>query len=102
MIGKLFETIVNRALRRHLKSLICPEQHGFIPGRSTMRNLACYTEIITKAFDEKAQVHSVYTDFSKCFDVISHPLLLLKMKRQFGIDNNYLNWFHLYLTGRYQ
>ena len=102
IIGKIFEFFVNKALRYHLKLLICEEQHGFMACRSTTTNLAVYTEIISKCFDDKAQLNAIYTDFSRAFDVVPHNLLLLKMERQFGISNNLLKWFHSYLTDRYQ
>ena len=47
-------------------------------------------------------VHSVYTDFSRAFDKVSHKLLLHKMERQFGIQNNVLLWFSSYLSNRQQ
>ena len=102
IIGKIFEFFVNKALRFHLKLLICEEQHGFMACRSTSTNLAVYTEIISKCFDDKTQLNSIYTDFSRAFDVVPHNLLLLKMERQFGISNNLLKWFDSYLTDRFQ
>ena len=102
IIGKIFESFVNDALRNHLKLLICDQQHGFVTGRSTASNLAIYTEIISKCFDDKSQLHSLYTDFSRAFDTVPHNLLLFKMCRQFGIEGNYLEWFESYLTNRYQ
>ena len=102
IIGKIFEYFINKALRSHLKLLICEEQHGFMACRSTTTNLAVYTEIISKCFDDKTQLNSIYTDFSRAFDVVPHNLLLHKMERQFGISNNLLKWFESYLTNRYQ
>ena len=102
IIGKVFEYFVNRALRSHLKLLICEEQHGFMACRSTTTNLSIYTEIINKCFDDKIQLNTIYTDFSRAFDVVPHNLLLLKMERQFGISNNLLRWFESYLSDRFQ
>ena len=73
-----------------------------MPCRSTTTNLAVYSEIITKCLDNKSQLHSIYTDFSRAFDVVPHNLLLTKMERQFGISSNLLSWFKSYLTNRYQ
>ena len=102
IIAKLFESVVHRALRAHVGLLISPQQHGFMPGRSTASNLACYTEFISDAFDNKCQVHSIYTDYEKAFDVVPHTFLLLKMQRRFGIDGIYLKWFESYLKKRFQ
>ena len=71
-----------------------------MPCRSTTSNLAVYTEVITKCFEDKTQLN--YTDFSRGFDVVPHNLLLLKMERQFDVSNNLLKRFEFYLSVRYQ
>ena len=93
---------VNDALKKHLKFLICDEQHGFTPGRSTTTNLLCYKDYISSALDDRAQVHSVYADFQKAFDTVPHQLLLHKMCNQFGVGGSDLDWFQSYLTNRFQ
>ena len=102
ILAKVFESLINKRLQCHLKHLISDDQHGFQPNKSTFTNLAVYTDYLTKALDEKAEVHSIYTDFQKAFDVVPHNLLLLKLKCQFGIQGNMLNLFRSYLTNRYQ
>lgn len=102
VIAKLFEKLVNDRLRPHLKNLISEHQHGFQPNKSTFTNLACYSDFVSKCLDKKMEVHSVYTDFQKAFDVVPHDLLLFKMERQFGISDNTLHWFRSYLTDRFQ
>ena len=81
IVGKLFEALVNKRLRLHLRQLLIDEQHGFQPKKSTFSNLACYTEFITKCINEKCEVHAIYSDFQKAFDVVPHNLLLLKKCR---------------------
>ena len=73
-----------------------------MPNRSCFSNLACYSDFITKNMDDKCEVHSIYTDFSKAFDVVPHNLLLYKMQMRFGISDNILDWFSSYLSNRYQ
>ena len=102
VVAKLFERLVNASLRKHIRFLICDEQHGFLAGRSTVTNLTLYTDFLSKCLDEKSEVHSIYTDFCKAFDVVSFDLLLLKMQKQFGIDGISLAWFRSYLTDRFQ
>jgi hypothetical protein len=41
-------------------------------------------------------------DIKKAFDSIYHNILMSKMKNQFGIHDNELNWFTSYLTDREQ
>ena len=102
IIAKLFERVVNDALRKHLKPLIVTEQHGFMPGRSTSSNLSLYVDFISKCLDSRDEVHSIYTDFRKAFDVVPHDLLLLKLYNQFGIQGPMIQWFGSYLSDRYQ
>ena len=102
VLAKVFEKLVNNQLRNHTKHLISDSQHGFVPNRSCFSNLACYSDYITKHIDDKCEVHSIYTDFSKAFDVVPHNLLIHKMQSRFGISDNILLWFSSYLTNRYQ
>ena len=102
VVSKLFERIVNDALRHHLKLLICDEQHGFFPTKSTTTNLLVYKDYITMALDDNIQIHSVYTDFHKAFDCVPHDLLLYKMSNMFGIFGDELRWFRTYLSDRKQ
>ena len=48
------------------------------------------------------QVHSIYTDFRKAFDVVPHAQLLFKLCNQFGIGGNELAWFTSYLSEQQQ
>lgn len=102
IISKLFERIINDSLRDHIKGIICDEQHGFCATRSTTTNLLQYKDFISDALDTNSQVHSIYTDFNKAFDTISHECLLLKLKHQFGVEGLSLRWFQSYLTRRFQ
>ena len=102
VVSKLFEKIVNDALRSHLNLLICNEQHGFLPSKSTTTNLLAYKDFIAMALDDNVQVHSIYTDFHKAFDCVPHNLLLYKMSNLFGIYGNDLHWFRTYLSDRKQ
>ena len=70
--------------------------------KSTTTNLLSYKDFITSALDNNCQVHSVYTDFNKAFDSVSHKYLIHKLKAQFGIDGIHLRWFQSYLRERYQ
>ena len=44
----------------------------------------------------------MYLDFAKAFDTVSHELLLHKLNIKYGIRGNLLNWFHSYLSDRFQ
>lgn len=102
ILAKVFESIINKRLQCHIKHLISDDQHGFQPNKSTFTNLTVYTDFLSKSLDDKAEVHSIYTDFQKAFDVVPHKLLLLKLQRQFGIQGNMLLLFQSYLSNRFQ
>ena len=63
IIAKVFESLINKRLQWHLKHLISDDQHGFQPNKSTFTNLTAYTDFLSKSLDDKAEVHSIYTDF---------------------------------------
>ena len=102
ILAKVFEGFVNRALRQHVDNLIIDNQHGFVSSKSCSTNLLCYTDYITKTFDNKNQTHSIYTDFRKAFDLVPHHLLLYKINKQYGIQGNCHTWFQSYLSNRLQ
>lgn len=78
-IAKLFEWIVKEKMYFAVKSLISPNQHGFVAGRSTLTNLAVFEEYCIDAFSAGLQVDCIYTDFAKAFDKVSHTILLRKL-----------------------
>ena len=63
VISKLFQSIVKDHLVTHVERLVSPDQHGFLPGRSTTTNLTCYQDFISSQLNQKNQVHAVYSDF---------------------------------------
>lgn len=100
-IGKLFESMVQKTIHYHLKPLFDPCQHGFLPGRSTTSNLFGYVGDISGAVEDKFEVHAIYTDFSKAFDVVDHSLLIQKLGHA-GICGSLLRWCESYLQNRSQ
>src|SRR3978361_1778816 len=44
--AKVFEMIMYGNVFDSVKDLICPEQHGFFKGRSTIKNLATFTKFL--------------------------------------------------------
>ena len=86
---------------RNINNVICPEQHGFVPNRSTSTNLAVYHSFVSSALDGGQQVDTVYTDYRKAFDTVDHSVLLRKLSL-WGFGGSLLTWIKSYLTGREQ
>ena len=97
LISKTFEKAVYTQLFEHVKSTLISEQHGFIKNRDTVSNLISYVDHLSKAFDSKQQVDSIYLDLSKAFDSVSHELLIHKMKF-YGFSGPLLMWLESYLS----
>lgn len=102
-ISKIYERVMYNRLVDHLQNnnLFDEQQHGFRKGKSTTTALLNFSETIIDAVDNGNNVAGIFMDLSKAFDSISHEILLHKLK-DFGILNNYLNWFRSYLSERMQ
>lgn len=100
-ISKVFERIVFNRLYTHIKECISLSQHGFVSGRSTLTNLLEYVHTVVDSLANGGQVDTIFTDFSKAFDQVSHNLLLQDLEN-FGVNGFILQWFRSYLIGRCQ
>lgn len=97
--AKSFEKIIYKHLLHLVRNIILPQQHGFFPGRSIESNLITYSQFILNSMDNRIQVDSVYTDFSKAFDKIDHNILLHKLSAV-GVCGPMLEWFKSYVCDR--
>jgi hypothetical protein len=100
---KLMERIVSQDLTDHLNSqgLLSEKQHGFIKGRSTLTNLLESVSDWTLALDNKRTTSVIYIDFSRAFDMVSHPKLLSKL-RSYNISGDLLCFITDFLSNRSQ
>ena len=99
--AKVFESIIYKRIYSSVSHLITPVQHGFVQKRSTISNLACLSQFVSKAIDNNSQVDVVYTDFQKAFDQIDHFVLLNKLNA-LGFSAELLALLKFYLLGRQQ
>lgn len=98
-ISKLFEHIMSEKIYFSVKSILSSSQHGFVKGRSTITNLAIFSQYCISNFELGYQVDTVYTDLSKAFDKVSHTILIKKLSN-LGFHSNVLCWLKSYLTSR--
>ena len=103
VLCKIFEKIVCSTIMSFLtrNSLITPQQHGFVKGRSCQTNILLCLEKWTSCLDNNNSVDVAYFDYAKAFDKVSHRLLLTKLKA-YGIDGRLLAWLEAYLRDRKQ
>ena len=57
---------------------------------------------IMKAMNNQEVMCLVLFGLSAAFDIVSHDLLLNRLKMRFGIVGNALSWLQSYLRGRIQ
>ena len=98
---KLVQTQFISYLLRH--DLITVEQSAFLKDHSTVTCLHRVIDDWIEALNDRevVAVCFFFIDISKCFDAISHELLLLKLQ-YFGVHGTELRWFESYLSGRKQ
>jgi len=102
-VSKVFEKIVFKYVFNFLRdnSKITIHQSGFIPGNSTINQLVYLYNFFAKALNEKKEIHVVFSDICKAFDMVWHDGLIYKLKRV-RINDILLDWFKNYLTNRKQ
>jgi len=100
---KLMERAVTEDIINYLQknNLISPQQHGFLSKRSTLTNLLETMDDWTISINNKQLQTAIYIDFSKAFDTVSHPKLLLKLN-SYGIRGDLMSLIEDFLTDRSQ
>ena len=100
---KIMERIIRDIMMDHLiiNHLITPQQHGFVYKKSCEYNLLETLDIITEASSRGFTSITVFLDFAKAFDKVSHSALLSKLK-SYGFDGLLLDWLSDFLSDRKQ
>lgn len=70
--SKIFEIFLYKKLFDIVGPKISPQQHGFMPKKSTVSNLVELNEYLTSNIPGGGQVDVIYTDFAKAFDIGSN------------------------------
>ena len=102
-VAKLFENLVFKYLYNHLQNnnMLSSLQSGFMPGDSTVNQLANLYHMLTEALDAGKEVRTVFCDISKAFDRVWYEGLIYKLKAA-GVSGDILRWFQSYLSVRRQ
>ena len=103
VICKVMEKIIVSQLTEYLRThqVISAQQHGFFSRRSTVTNLLETLNDWTVAIRDNNRISTVYIDYSKAFDSVSHPKLFQKLAA-FGITGSLFTWITQFLTDRKQ
>merc|ERR1712237_210504 len=103
IIWRVFEKLLKPQLMEHAEhnNLFRDRQHGFRQSKSTVSNLLRQQAYTAREVAKGATVDSVYLDYSKAFDLVSHHLLV-KCLKQSGIHGNLLRILSRFLYGRQQ
>ena len=102
-LGKVMEKNVHKHMFNFLldRHAITCLQSGFVPGDSTVNQLADIYNTFCKALDEGKEVRVIFCYVSKAFNRVWHKGLIFKLK-QSGIDTTLLQWLTSYLSNRNQ
>ena len=110
--SKVLEKAIFKHLYNHLQgnNMLSSFQSGFIPGDSTVNQLAFLYHIFCEAFDSGKEVWAAFCDISKAFDRVWHAGLLYKLEaagvtkklEAAGVTGEVLKWFKSYLSDRRQ
>ncbi|CAM4529784.1 unnamed protein product [Lepidochelys kempii] len=100
--GKIMEQVLKESILKHLheRKVIRNSEHGFTKGRSCLTNLIAFYDEITGSVDEGKAVDVLFLDFSKAFDMVSHSILVSKLK--YGLDECTIRWVESWLDCRAQ
>ena len=82
-------------------SFITPDQSAYLKGHSTQTSLHPVIDDWLENINKNQITGVCLLDISKCFDIISHSILLQKLS-MYGINQQELKWFSSYLDRRKQ
>ena len=103
-LSKILEKVVLHKLLSHLQenNLSKPFQSAYRAGHSTETVLLRIVNDILSALDNDSISVLLLLDLSAAFDTIDHQILLSCLNSVLGIQSTALQWFHSYLSDRYQ
>ena len=81
-MGKVQEKVVHKHLFNYIRDheILSALESGFIPGDSTVNQLAGIYNAFCNSLDEGKEVHAVFCDISKAFDRVWHRDFMFKLE----------------------
>lgn len=103
ILSKIYEGIIKEQLFDYLCYIdfFSPNQHGFLPNKSTETVLIKFTDFIYRSIDNSKITIAIFLDIRKAFDSVNHNILLHKLYT-IGIRGTFHNLFKSYLSNRKQ
>ena len=103
VLSKVFERVMYKRLYRYLcnLSILSERQFGFREGRGTINAVVDLYRYLYRQLDADNYVLSIFVDFQKAFDCVSHDILLSKLWH-YGVRGSCHSWFKSYLSNREQ
>jgi retron-type reverse transcriptase len=104
VLSKMMEKLLFDQLLDHIDSnnMLSEFQSGFRRSHSTVTALTRILDDLHLAVEADGFSVAVLLDFSKAFDSMSHALLLLKLKNNFGLSSTACRLIGSFLDGRRQ
>ena len=101
-LSKVIEKCVQKELSAYLEAnnLHASHQSGYRANHSCeTATLKIYNDLLCLS-DSKNKVVLLLLDLSAAFDTVNHNILISKLKNEFGLKGEVLDWFKSYLADR--
>ena len=101
--SKVLERIFVSQVHSYLidNNMICEEQHGFLPQKSTVSNLVARDSAIVDKLNCGQPCDVILLDFARAFDRVQHHILIRKFN-SLGITGSVTDWLADFLYDRTQ
>ena len=103
VFSKIFEKLVHNRMTSFISryNIIKPNQFGFQRNKSTSDAILEFLENVYESFEDNNFYFSIFLDFSKAFDTISHDILMNKLEYM-GFRGPLHSWLTSFFSNRRQ